>query len=541
MTSKQKMGQVESTEDEQPLPPSTPSGLSSTPPGRTRTSRVSKSDPVRRRQSTHRLSASFFDWNPDQIEPPKNKFQPSKGSLNTGAGLKSTSILPKNALKEGNYEPAPKSVSSSLKPLLSASNGSTVVSGGQGHSKRVAGKVSGRDYTTGGRGEGLQASAGPKGLKGRQATSVPTVPTASVPVPEVLGNRVVQVVNLGTMRQPQPELLGQGERAPSFEERGNRARGRKKDDKFIMKRFSFMRQPSMEPIRLTSSKRDIELDGSGTKQRVEYDNDDYNRNKKRIVILDSSEIIEIADSTHHELVSLEYSLHQWEQIYRQLSSMYEKFERNASINYDPDLDNSFELERVNSEIRVPKWTLERALDKVSRCIQSNPDYKARQVRKLEIWEEDNEITNEEALEEMKKYVPEDIKKLSAKDLVEQHGLSWPLAKRLVEKKVFHVFYMTVDEISKIYTSDFSMKGRFDYTGLDIIELRAVYAATNGVKTKWRKSMRQLLFDYSVKEQKNTLGKFYQRHHAYTYQRNGSNHPPTMSKERMLLFNALSFH
>lgn len=280
-----------------------------------------------------------------------------------------------------------------------------------------------------------------------------------------------------------------------------RANERQKKNDYLVRKFSYIRNKP------TNSEYDSAANFIG-------------RSLSRKIKLDPDEIISIADSSISALALLGYNLQEWEELYKELTRIYDKIS-NIYISDELTIDSTdSDYTVAQSLLSIPKYTLEKALSKISRCIECHPEYKEKQKMKWVRWEKAQENRNSMALRQMKRYIPYDIKYLTVKDLVEKEGISWILAKRLVEKKIFQLFHMQIQDIKKVHQGDFSLNGRFDFTTLDIVELRAVYYCTKdiGVSKKWRVRMRNLLYEYTVQEEQKTLKKYTKRSHAYTYKK-----------------------
>mmetsp|Transcript_199 Transcript_199/g.249 ORF Transcript_199/g.249 Transcript_199/m.249 type:complete len:116 (+) Transcript_199:355-702(+) len=94
--------------------------------------------------------------------------------------------------------------------------------------------------------------------------------------------------------------------------------------------------------------------------------------------------------------------------------------------------------------------------------------------------------------------------------------------RIDDQPVFSLFWLTPEDVDKTHDRDFLSK--FSYVGLDLIELRAVYACLPGnfvndpdsSKHRWRLQVREKLYKMTEKERKGMLGPEERRHLVYSY-------------------------
>lgn len=104
--------------------------------------------------------------------------------------------------------------------------------------------------------------------------------------------------------------------------------------------------------------------------------------------------------------------------------------------------------------------------------------------------------------------------------MEEKGLPKKIAQRIWSKKILWFVCTHPDDIGKIHVAD--LRTKYSYIGMDIVEMRAVYAALpqafendgDGKKKEWRDAYRQKLEELTVKEANNRLTNPEKRNFAY---------------------------
>ncbi|GBG28725.1 Metal tolerance protein 9 [Hondaea fermentalgiana] len=158
------------------------------------------------------------------------------------------------------------------------------------------------------------------------------------------------------------------------------------------------------------------------------------------------------------------------------------------------------------------------LDKI---VRNHKDFKEREARQKQEWEDKNREINQTALDELRAIFPECIAQGTAmKDLRETFKLSAALAKRVFQRKALRLIHMSHEEIARMHIADLS--GTFSTQGLDLREVRAVYASlpeefasdSDGKKAGWREGVLNTLQDMNKKLENGSLPKAHQRNPAY---------------------------
>mmetsp|Transcript_17033 Transcript_17033/g.21002 ORF Transcript_17033/g.21002 Transcript_17033/m.21002 type:complete len:188 (+) Transcript_17033:328-891(+) len=159
-------------------------------------------------------------------------------------------------------------------------------------------------------------------------------------------------------------------------------------------------------------------------------------------------------------------------------------------------------------------------------------------KKWEAWEAANEAKNEECLQEMRSILAqhkafdlelyklfsmqEDNFTIPSEDDMWNLMQADALRKRIDDQRVFALYNMSKEEIAASHFGDFLAK--FSYVGLDLIELRAVYACLpkvflndpNDYKMIWRNQVREKLFKWTVEEKEGYLSADIIRHPVYRH-------------------------
>ena len=117
---------------------------------------------------------------------------------------------------------------------------------------------------------------------------------------------------------------------------------------------------------------------------------------------------------------------------------------------------------------------------------------------------------------MRGFIPPDIMNLSKRELIEK-GVPKEIAARVFSKKVLWFVRKDPRDIAKTHQAD--LNSNYTSQGLDIVEMRAVYAVLLRVrarfdeKVKWKHNFKQML-ELSTKEEGNRLMANEKRHNSY---------------------------
>lgn len=136
------------------------------------------------------------------------------------------------------------------------------------------------------------------------------------------------------------------------------------------------------------------------------------------------------------------------------------------------------------------------LDYLLHCLDLNPEHKAKLAKEKEEWGAQVLPFTTACFEEMRGFIPSHIFEASIVSLVDDDGLSKPLAKRFFMKKCLMLVRLVKADISKMHIAELS--GRFNPSaqGLDIVELAAIYHSLpeaflndhDGKKEQWKSSV-----------------------------------------------------
>ena len=186
-----------------------------------------------------------------------------------------------------------------------------------------------------------------------------------------------------------------------------------------------------------------------------------------------------------------------------------------------------ELKNAATKLLAGDDAAEADLDRLDAAIQAHPSYADRMAKEEARWEHEERDKNDESLAVTRRIVPRDIARSSAatiEDLFLRHlqdpRMAKDLAKRVFATNALWLVWLDPERIKKLHPSD--LRHRYSATGLDIIELRAVYAALPtsfdndplGHKAAWRTDLRTKLVALVAKERSNALGGGERRHPAY---------------------------
>lgn len=153
-------------------------------------------------------------------------------------------------------------------------------------------------------------------------------------------------------------------------------------------------------------------------------------------------------------------------------------------------------------------------------IKNHPKYVEEEKEKEEAWKNDNFLKNIEALEIQQKIIPKNIYSGASVDILMEKGLKKELAVRLMRNRVLWLVHMDPNQIALTHLADLRFK--YSFAGLDIIEMRALYACMpekfehddTGEKMQWLSSVREKLSDMINHDKNNTLISRLKRNQAY---------------------------
>ena len=153
-------------------------------------------------------------------------------------------------------------------------------------------------------------------------------------------------------------------------------------------------------------------------------------------------------------------------------------------------------------------------------IKNHPKYVEEEKEKEEAWKNDNFLKNIEALEVQRNIIPKNIYSGASVDILMEKGLKKELAVRLMRNRVLWLVHMDPNQIALTHLADLRFK--YSFAGLDIIEMRALYACMpekfehddTGEKMQWLSSIREKLSDLINQDKNNTLISRLKRNSAY---------------------------
>jgi len=179
-------------------------------------------------------------------------------------------------------------------------------------------------------------------------------------------------------------------------------------------------------------------------------------------------------------------------------------------------DLEAELKAAAAALLAGDASAEADLDRLDAAIKAHPEYAERVARDNAAWELAERDANERALATTRRVVPRSVATSSAADLeavLACRGVGVArrtLAKRLLTTQALWLVWLPTDHVKKLHPSD--LRNRYAAAGLDLVELRAVYAAVPttfdndaaGLKARWRDDLRAKLVEVVAKEHAGTL-------------------------------------
>ena len=180
------------------------------------------------------------------------------------------------------------------------------------------------------------------------------------------------------------------------------------------------------------------------------------------------------------------------------------------------------IDDIESELRAATArclqgdpSAEAELERLDAALRAHPDHKIRQAKARARWDAEQRTANNNALALTRSLVPPDILKSTAKDvglricdaLQSDDKPALALARRVWSAKALRAVRAPSELLRKAHVAD--LRGTYTPTGLDIVELRAVYACLpkefandgDGAKAAWRESVREKLVAMVAKEAK----------------------------------------
>ena len=195
------------------------------------------------------------------------------------------------------------------------------------------------------------------------------------------------------------------------------------------------------------------------------------------------------------------------------------------------------IDDIESELRAATArclqgdpTAESELERLDAALRAHPDHKIRQAKARANWDSEQKTKNAHALALTRSLVPPDILKSTAKDvglricdaLQSDDKPALALARRVWSAKALRAVRAPSELLRKAHVAD--LRGTYTPTGLDIVELRAVYACLpkefandgDGAKAAWRENVREKLVAMVAKEASGQLTPAEKRNSAYQH-------------------------
>ena len=163
---------------------------------------------------------------------------------------------------------------------------------------------------------------------------------------------------------------------------------------------------------------------------------------------------------------------------------------------------------------------EKDVERLSRALDAHPEKIRRDAAQREAWERDERPRCSSALRRMRRVLPPWLATRGASvDTLEQAGLPRAVARRVFRERALWLTRMPASRIRKMALADLR---RLDLGRLDVVELRAVYAALppefdadgDGAKAMWREDARRRLSALALREAEDKLLRREVRHPVY---------------------------
>lgn len=165
-------------------------------------------------------------------------------------------------------------------------------------------------------------------------------------------------------------------------------------------------------------------------------------------------------------------------------------------------------------------------ERFEEIVRKHPEYKKRELDRIESWLKTNEPINNEALKEMKNIIPENIASLSKLQINNKYPKRTALARRVNKNRsAFSVYFMSSSDLQKFHIVD--LKNKYEPKNFDLVELRAYFAVLpemfkadgDGQKSAWKENIRKKLADMIKKESNGSLPKSKIRDSSYSFKVN----------------------
>ena len=207
-----------------------------------------------------------------------------------------------------------------------------------------------------------------------------------------------------------------------------------------------------------------------------------------------------------------------------LETQNAQLRRSASDKVDRDEVSLEDLERDLREAAARclngNAAAEKDVERLSRALDAHPEKIRRDAAQREAWERDERPRCSSALRRMRRVLPPWLATRGASvDTLEQAGLPRAVARRVFRERALWLTRMPASRIRKMALADLR---RLDLGRLDVVELRAVYAALppefdadgDGAKAMWREDARRPLSALALREAEDKLLRREVRHPVY---------------------------
>ena len=207
-----------------------------------------------------------------------------------------------------------------------------------------------------------------------------------------------------------------------------------------------------------------------------------------------------------------------------LETQNAQLRRSASDKVDRDEVSLEDLERDLREAAARCLSgdaaAEKDVERLSRALDAHPEKIRRDAAQREAWERDERPRCSSALRRMRRVLPPWLATRGASvDTLEAAGLPRAVARRLFRERALWLTRMPAGRVRKMALADLR---RLDLGRLDVVELRAVYAAlpaafdadSTGEKAAWREAARERLVALAAREAADKLLRREVRHPVY---------------------------
>lgn len=192
-----------------------------------------------------------------------------------------------------------------------------------------------------------------------------------------------------------------------------------------------------------------------------------------------------------------------------------------AVEYMPLHEIKTKLRTMTEKLMNGDVSAEKEYETLSKAMHLHPDYIKEQEAEAARWESEQIAKCQEALATMRGYIPPNITNVGKKDLLAM-GVPQDIVERVFSKKVLWIVRKDPRDVAKLHSADLYAT-RYNYLGLDLTEMRAVYAVLpkefeldgDGKKLEWRSAFRKKLFDLTRQDAQNGLMPHQKRHSSYT--------------------------